>query len=301
MTNVVCIGECMIELSPRPDSAYALGFAGDVFNTAVYLKRSAPHFTVRFLSATGVDPFSRAMRAAWHAEGITEDLAFAVEDAIPGLYVITLDGKGERSFTYWRSASPACRWFDLLGQTGNADRLVGADLIYLSGISLAILPDEQRAAALDLLAELRRRGCRIAFDPNYRQALWPSLERAREVLGAALGVADIAFPSREDLLSVGLTTPAGGECVITCGAEGCVVIASGVETILPAPPLPAGQVCDTSGAGDSFAGAYLAARLDGHEPVSAARAALAVAARVVTASGAVVPQAVSHPIPMRES
>ncbi len=301
MTNVVCIGECMIELSPRSDGAYAFGFAGDVFNTAVYLKRSAPHCAVRFLTVTGVDPFSQAMRAAWRAEGIVEDLAFAVEDAIPGLYVITVDANGERGFTYWRSASPARRWLEFLERAGGADRLADADLVYLSGISLAILPDEQRAAALDLLTELRRRGCKIAFDPNYRRALWPTFEGAREVLGAALQSADIALPSREDLISAGLVAPAGGECVITCGAEGCVVIVPGAETVLQASPQPADWICDTSGAGDAFAGVYLAARLGGHEPVSAARAALGVAERVVTASGAVVPQAVSHPVSKGDS
>jgi 2-dehydro-3-deoxygluconokinase len=301
MTNVVCIGECMIELRPRPDGACALGFAGDVLNTAVYLKRSAPHVAVQFLTATGVDSFSQTMRAAWRAEGIGEDLAFAVEDATPGLYVITVDAEGERSFTYWRSASPARRWLELLEQAGGADRLAGADLVYLSGISLAILPDEQRFAALDLLAELRRRGCRIAFDPNYRQALWPSIERAREVLGAALKIADIALPSREDLISTGLSAPDGGECVVTRDADGCVVTAPGIEMVLQAPAVPAGGICDTSGAGDAFAGAYLAARFSGREPVPAARAALAVAARVVTASGAVVPRAVSHPVSMEPS
>lgn len=300
MTSIVCIGECMIELRPSRDGSYALGFAGDVFNTAVYLKRSAPQFTVRLLTATGVDRFSQAMRAAWRAEGIAEDLAFSVEDAIPGLYLITVNEEGERSFTYWRSASPARRWLELLVREGGTERLTDADLVYLSGISLAILPDEQRGAALELMTALRQSGCKVAFGPNYRRALWPSAEVARQVLGAAMQCADIVLPSRDDLTAAGLEAPAGGECVTTFGAEGCMVATPDSEIFLHAPPVPAGEVRDTSGAGDAFAGAYLAARLGGGEPVPAARAALIVAARVVTASGAVVPRDLSHPASMVE-
>jgi 2-dehydro-3-deoxygluconokinase len=47
-------------------------------------------------------------------------------------------------------------------------------------------------------------------------------------------------------------------------------------------------VIDTSGAGDSFNGAYLAARLRGAPAQDAARAGLELAARVVAAPGAVI-------------
>jgi 2-dehydro-3-deoxygluconokinase len=297
MTKVVCIGECMVELSPRQGSGYELGFAGDAFNTAVYLKRSAPQFTVHFLTVTGVDRFSQAMRAAWRAEGIAEDLAFTVSDAIPGLYVVSVDQSGERSFTYWRSTSAARRWFESLGREGGVECLVDADLIYFSGISLAILPDEQRSTALELLATLgRRSGCKIAFDPNYRPALWPSKETAQKILAAAMELADIVLPSQEDLAAADLKVPSARECITTCGAKGCRVATPTSETFLEAPRVPGTEIRDTSGAGDAFNGAYLAERLAGSEPVSAATAALAVAARVVTASGALVRRGVSHPV-----
>jgi 2-dehydro-3-deoxygluconokinase len=55
-------------------------------------------------------------------------------------------------------------------------------------------------------------------------------------------------------------------------------------------PTQAVKVVDTSGAGDSFNGAYLAARLKGREPRDAVRDGLALAAKVVAQPGAIIPK-----------
>lgn len=293
MTRVVSIGECMVELRARNDGAYARGFAGDAFNMAAYLKRSAPEIQVQFLTATGGDALSREMRAAWRCEGVADDLAFEVSNAIPGLYMINVDSSGERSFTYWRSASAARHWFEQL--SAHVGALAGADLVFISGISLAILPDEQRAPALALLADLRANRTKIAFDPNYRPALWPSKQLARQRLQEAMAIANFILPSQDDIEALGLEPPASSEIVVTQGALGCTIATPTMRTEMRAPQLEKAAIKDTSGAGDSFTGAYLASRLQGAAPTQAAEAALAVAARVVTAAGALVPVSVSHP------
>jgi 2-dehydro-3-deoxygluconokinase len=55
-------------------------------------------------------------------------------------------------------------------------------------------------------------------------------------------------------------------------------------------PTTAVKVVDTSGAGDSFNGAYLAARLRGQDAMEAAKAGLAMAAKVVAQPGAIIPR-----------
>ena len=279
-------------------------FAGDAYNAAVYLKRSAPQLHVAFLTATGEDPLSRAMRDAFAAEGIEDTLAFTAKGREPGLYMIELDAAGERRFHYWRSASAARCWFTLLMQNGGADRLAGADLLYLSGISLAILPDDEaRTGAIDLLASLKARVGRIAFDANLRPALWRDLDAARAAIAPMIRIADILRASREDVaLLYGAHEPqaqikalrVGGahEIALTLGGQGCIVAAEDGEAALPAPAV---KIKDTSGAGDAFTGAYLAARLSGAAPVDAAHAALKIASRVVTYPGAIVPANISHP------
>src|ERR1700761_1877084 len=137
----------MVELRPEADGRLKRGFAGDAFNTAVYLKRSAPEIEVAFLTATGDDSLSAAMRQVWRDEGVDDRLAFAVTNARPALYLIETDARGDRRFHYWRGESPARQWFKLAAARG-AKLFDDADLVYVSGISLAILSDQDRKDAI---------------------------------------------------------------------------------------------------------------------------------------------------------
>ena len=217
--------------------------------------------------------------------------AFSVEGVV-GRTVLdrkrTPSAKGV--FTYWRRHSAAKRWLALL-EAGGDSALRGADIVYFSGISLAILDPDERPAAIELLQRLRTRVGRIAFDPNVRLRLWQSPHAAAQCMRAALSACDIALPSAEDLASlfqvdepmrqVELLMGMGvSEAAVTVGADGCVIAHGDVRTQLPGPRVE--RVVDTSGAGDAFNGAYLASRLQGNPPEDAAKAALLVASRVVT-------------------
>ena len=303
MIEAVCIGEAMVELRPAAGGLYARAIAGDAYNAAVYLARSLGGAgRVRFLTAVGDETLSTAITDDIAAQGLSADLAFEVKGGLPGLYLIELDASGDRSFHYWRSASAARRWLVELEARGGADQLAGADLVYLSGISLAILTPPHRAQALEMLRALKGRVGHLAFDPNVRPRLWSDMAEARAAVEAACAAADIVLPSevdgaliwdepdpRRQLDRYQALGPA--EVALTLGPGGVRLRCSGGEASLPT---AAAQVLDTSGAGDSFNGGYLAARLRGEEPVEAARAGLALAARVVAAPGALIPAAISH-------
>ena len=300
--RVVCAGECMVELRENGPDSFARAYAGDVYNTAVYLKRSLPAAEVQLLTATGEDALSDAMRAAWRAESIEARWAFRVPGGTPGLYIIETDSAGERRFHYWRKESAARRWWALLAEHGEAT-LGGADVLYLSGISLAILPPEDRTRALVRLESLRERVGLIAFDPNVRPDLWVDAREARAVLKSALSLCHVALPSSDDLRWLFNEAQARAqverlrelgmaEFALTLGADGALVAAN-EETMHIASPAP-DRVIDTSGAGDAFNGAYLAGRLRGCAPAEAARQGLALAARVVAHPGALIPAALSH-------
>lgn len=108
------IGECMVEINAPPVSDDSqtrfpanIGFGGDTLNSAVYLSRAG--ITVTYGSPVGDDPLSDWLVAAWRRESINTDLEYRIPGSPPGLYMIHVDDRGERSFSYWRKHSPASR------------------------------------------------------------------------------------------------------------------------------------------------------------------------------------------------
>ena len=297
MIRAACIGECMVELRPAGPRLYAQGFAGDAFNTAAYLARELGDAgEVSFLTVVGDDPLSVEMAAAMRAEGVDDRWVFPAPGATPGLYLIELDAGGDRTFHYWRSASAARGWMRALEARGGAELLAGLDLVYLSGVSLAILDPDDRARALALMGALRGRVGMLAFDPNVRPRLWPDGAAAAQAVEAAAAACDVVLPSTQDGEIIwGERDPGAqlsrwralgaGEAALTLAADGARVSWIGGEAHATAPPITA---VDTSGGGDSFNGAYLAARLKGAAPDEAARVGVALAARVVARPGALV-------------
>ena len=292
MTRVACIGEAMIELSIQDTSAQ-VGVAGDTLNTAIYLKRSAPALDVDYVTCLGDDPFSGRIRSFIADAGIGCDAVRVIPGKSPGLYAITTAVSGERSFTYWRSASAARDLFQT--ETGTDFSLLSDfDWLYLSGISIAILPHRVRLALLDWL---KGSSLRLAFDSNYRPRLWESPDVARGVTQAFWERADLTLPSIDDEQALFDQTEAqviarframGTPGALKRGAAGPISLGKKVEQAYP----PAPRVVDTTAAGDSFNGGYLAAVLSGKSQAEALAAGHNLAARVVQHRGAILPEAV---------
>lgn len=297
MTQHIIIGECMVEMSSRGQHLYYQTFAGDTYNTAVYLKRCNAKQTVSYWTAIGQDVISQQFMEKLHYEQLDASLVFAHLSRTLGLYMIDTDDAGERSFAYWRSDSAAKRLVALFQQNHGVDSLANAKSIFLSGISLAILNDEDKHSLLQLLSAAKQLGCCIIFDPNYRPRLWASAEQARLWTDKAYALADIAFPGCDDHLTLyghnGIAdiqqhVSACGvkEMIIKNGEHGIQIFSQGQHSIIPAHK--AAQVVDTTAAGDAFNGAYLAARFAGKTEAYAAGYGAKVAAFVIGYKGAIV-------------
>lgn len=306
MQRVIIYGECMVELYQLVENVYHQNFAGDVFNTAVYLKRVNPALQVDFFSAIGTDLISDKLLAAVEAEKLGSSVLLRSKTARPGLYMINTDAFGERSFVYWRDSSAARQSMQLYRAkvaASSTDPLLGADWFYYSGISLAILSPQDREDLFSLIDDLKARGVKIAFDPNYRPVLWGSVESARDAFIRAYQTADLALPGLDDHKVLfgatrcadvvqqlhALGTP---EIVVKNGKEGAWLAwqdsPAGPLHSAQTPAVPVKKVVDTTAAGDSFNGGYLAARLAGQAPQQAAALAAALAAFVVEHTGAIV-------------
>jgi 2-dehydro-3-deoxygluconokinase len=294
MAHVAAIGECMIELSEHPDGAITRSFGGDTLNTAVYLARLG--VPVDYVTALGDDPWSDEMLSAWATEGVGTGSVIRLEGRLPGLYFIQTDNLGERRFSYWRDRAPARELFALPETPSLCAGLARCSHIYLTGVSLSLYGRAGRAVLLDALGHARQGGTSIVFDTNFRPRGWPDRDEARAAFATMLGIAGIVFASVEDLsLLAGpdwqsMLDPHWdrAEIVLKLAHPACR-IGSKSETIEIAAEAVA-AVVDTTAAGDSFAAAYLAARLKGLPPPAAARAGHALARVVVQHRGAIIPR-----------
>lgn len=291
--QLVCVGECMLEMSERPDGSLARAFGGDSLNTAIYARRSGA--SVSYVTALGDDPFSGEMVAAWADEGLITSTVRREPGRVPGLYWIKTDAAGERSFHYWRDAAPYRDLFSGQGAGAALADLRRAKWLYLTGISLAVLDVESRLGVFEAMREVVEAGGQVAFDINYRPQLWEDVAEAASTLQIALAWSTIALPGLDDMRNVfGANTAEAAlrqlqsfgveEAVVKDGSAG-VYLSSG-EFIAAE---PVANVVDTTAAGDAFNGAYLAARMAGSASSEAARNGQTMAARVIQAPGAIIP------------
>ncbi|MEO5586914.1 MAG: sugar kinase [Novosphingobium sp.] len=293
MARIVCCGEGMLELSHEGE--WKLGYGGDTLNTAIHLARLG--HDVAYLTALGEDPFSADLRKRWAGdEGLDTSLIQTHPSRNVGLYAITTDDAGERSFTYWRETSAARELFDLADNGLRQRAIAGCDLFYYSLISAAVLPRNGQIGLVMLANMVREAGGRVAFDGNYRPRLWDSTATAVAMHDAAIRGADIGLPTLDDECAL------AGECdaeavaahweslgcaetVVKLGADGCRLpggaVVAPLQTLVPV---------DTSGAGDAFNAGYLDARLRGIAPAKAAAAGHELAGWTIMRPGAIPPR-----------
>ncbi|MFT7724708.1 MAG: sugar kinase [Roseateles sp.] len=297
--SIAALGECMLELQGAAFGPMRQAFGGDTLNTAVYMARcGGAALRVHYATALGDDSLSAGMLARWAEEGVRTGLVQRLAGRLPGLYLIELDAGGERRFHYWRGQAAARSYFDTAATAleAQADAL---DALYLSGISLAILPAAGRERVLALMARMRARGALVAFDNNYRPRLWESAAEARHWYGRAFAAASLALVTADDhqalhglpdldaAVAAAQALPVA-EIAIKRGALPARVGRDGAWQDVAAEAVP--RVVDTTAAGDSFAAGYLARRLAGAAPADAAAFAHRLAARVIQHPGALIPR-----------
>lgn len=296
--DILALGEPLAEfvaLPGAPDDAplYRQGFGGDTSNALVAAARQGAR--AGYLSAVGNDPFGTALRALWAREGIDDRHVVTHPDAPTGVYFVRPHASG-RDFWYARRGSAASLYGpDDVPEAAIAD----ARVLHVSALSQAISPS-MRAAVTRAAEIARANGTLVSYDTNLRLNLW-SLDDARAAIDAFLPLADIVLPSDDEAAQLtGLTDPAaviarfrerGARIVVLKrGADGAMLDqGAGPVAIAPCKADPV----DSTGAGDSFAGAFLAHYLETGDAVIAARRAAQVAARTVSGMGAI------DPIPYR--
>jgi len=166
-----------------------------------------------------------------------------------------------------------------------AETAATADVVMVSGITLAVLDDPQRTSLIEVLAHAATHGTRVVLDPNVRPRLWGSTEEAARWVDAAVGAASMVLASTQDLGVLDVVAAEWAtrvaELVVTDGAAPSRWWAGSAAGTVRVEPVGA---VDTTGAGDAFDAAYVLARAEG-----------ATVPEAVTAGHAAARDAVGHP------
>lgn len=297
MAKIGIIGECMVELINQQGSDYHQTFGGDTLNTAVYLKRVAgSDVDVSYVTLLGDDRLSDEMLARWQNEGIDTSCVERIAGQVPGLYMIQTTPDGERSFLYWRDQAPAKQLFATANADALSQQLMDCDWLFLSGITLGIMSPAGRERMFKLFEQFRANGGKVVFDVNHRPRLWPDND-CQDWYERMYRLTDLALPSIEDEEVVWGDGDAqsvidrlhGFGCakvVLKRGTDDCFI--STAQGLQAYPVIPAEQVLDTTAAGDSYNGGFLAMAVRGMDDAQCMAMGQHISRQVVGKKGAVV-------------
>lgn len=203
---------------------------------------------------------------------------------------ITYYAGGHREFEFkvGDTAATAVREADL------ASLPESASWLHLSGSAL-LFGEPLAASAMSALRRARATGATVSVDPNVRtEALTPS---AGALLAEALTQAHVIFPSTGEIEALGLSRAElirrGLTVCSTDGPHGARLETRAGTWVIPAES--SGPV-DTDGAGDNFAGGYIAASMAGATPHEAARAGAHAAAESIAVPGPMEAELTRYPL-----
>lgn len=258
---------------------------GSAANVAVWARRAG--IETHFIGKIGRDRFGQLADEDLDRERV---VAHLVEDDahLTGSVAVFVDHTGERSMVSGHGAD-----FYLLPSELPRPLLRRARHLHLTAWSFFV--DPPRAAVREAAHIVQDSGGTLSFDPGSFQMIGEMGVGQFLAVTKDLGI-DILLPNKEEgsILTGGLDDPAemaealaalfpGALIMLKLDADGALVWQDGVGT-----PVPAGtnNLVDATGAGDSFAGAFLASYLDQGDAVAAARYATRISAWVIEHLGA---------------
>lgn len=263
MKDIVTIGEVLIDLTQKGTDElgvgqYAANPGGAPANLAVAAARLGAE--TAFIGKVGADAFGSYLRRVLEENGVDTTGMLTDAHEHTTLAVVSVDGTGERSFSFYRDPSADV---NLRAEEIPAALLRDTRVLHFGSVSLTAEP--ARSATLYAAKTARENGCLVSYDPNYRESLWHSREEAVAQMKAALPLCDILKISDEELpLLTGTNDPAEGSrqlsdlgirlIFVTLGADGAFYRMGEHTGSVPGIRVKVG---DTNGAGDTFFGAAL--------------------------------------------
>ena len=214
----------------------------------------------KFLTKLGDDPFGDYIVEVLDEAGIDTSNIARDKEGETALAFVSLASDGNRDFKFYRKNSADLRYSV---EDIPADILNDCGMIHFCSVDLVESP--MKEAHKKLIDMAIAQNVKVSFDPNLRFSLWDDLDQLKETVNDFLKYADIIKISDEELEFItghtdikdaldGLFADRAKYVIYTKGADGAevytrngMVEASGYKI----------DVRDTTGAGDSFIGAFL--------------------------------------------
>ncbi|MFP5487065.1 MAG: carbohydrate kinase family protein [Acidimicrobiia bacterium] len=246
---------------------------GSAANVAAHAATMTP---TRFVGRVGDDPAGAWLTAALEATGV--DVRAQRSGRTGSVVVIVDPSDGERTMYPDRAAAVELDAID-------PSWLAGTTLLHVPAYGLTADPTGR--SIRDAIEHVRRRGARLSIDVSAVTVV-ETLGRAR--FGALLDELDpeIVLANAEEAAALGLASrlrSPGSTTIVKDGPRPALVLLDD-GTCRSVPPDAVTGVRDTTGAGDAFAAGFLAAWMDGADPVDACRAGHRAAASVLHTPGA---------------
>ena len=265
MEKIVALGEVVADIyRDENTSEIELPFTarpgGAPANVAVAATRLGEE--AAFAGSVGEDLFGDFILRALEAEGVdTSAVRRCAPPTRTSLAFVEIGGNGDRSFTFYRS-DPAAD--ELLSPEDVSEELL-SDASFVNFGSILLIKDPGRSAIHKAAKLARDLNIPTAFDVNFREHLWPSVEAARETVNPLFVLSTVVKLGDDELsplLDVGQPDEAaeillgrGASLVLVSqGPEGAFYATRGFSGSVPAFEV---EVVDATGAGDAFFAAAL--------------------------------------------
>ena len=259
-------------------SAFRLGPGGKGSNQAVAAARLSGN--VIFISKLGRDEFGELARRTYAEEGIDSQFVFeTTEHATGGATIIVDEVKGENAIV----VVPGACFHLSLEELNHARAAIEGSSVFMTQLELPIRVVEhglKLARIFGVPTILNPAPAHSLPDSIYPLCdyLTPNETEAAELTGRSITGVDDAGYAAEALLARGVRN-----LVVTLGEQGALVKNANLTEHISA--FAAGQVIETTGAGDAFNGGFAVGLAEGMDIVAATRFGCAVAAISVTRLG----------------
>ena len=214
----------------------------------------------KFLTKLGADPFGDYIEEVLKDSGIDTSQIKRDQEAETALAFVSLAADGNRDFKFYRKHSADLRFSP---EDICEDVLDDCGMIHFCSVDLA--ESSMKEAHRKLISMAIDQGKLVSFDPNLRFSLWDDLEELRQTVREFMKFADVIKISDEELEFItgcktieaalpDLLAHRAENVVYTMGQDGAAVYTRNGMVQVPGYSV---EVRDTTGAGDSFIGAFL--------------------------------------------